>query len=93
MMTTTTTLHTRQHFTDNGRRGVALALLSPVILPISYAWMLHAMAVNDNVGLAVIAVLGSSVAFVAGCIMVLIGRTQLTTVQRVRTMKGKPEAW
>lgn len=65
------TMQATQSFTSDGRMGVWAMLLSPVASGILWAWFLKEPGM-----LALTLLVASGLAFIGGCLLVLIGRRQ-----------------
>lgn len=84
-------MHTTQKFTDRGILGIWLVMCSPVTTGLLYWWLIYAYESHDGVSGSVVflalLLIASNLAFFAGCILLLIGRSQVTTVQRLARPK------
>lgn len=77
-------LHTRQVFTDEGRWGVKLMLVSPILSGIFY-WLLFLALSNGEQGRAIVyslVLIACGLAFIGGGILIIIGRRQITAVNK-----------
>ncbi|MEY9560478.1 hypothetical protein [Sinorhizobium fredii] len=94
-------MHTTQKFTDRGILGIWLVMCSPVTTGLLYWWPVHIIAANETAAefgyrsaslpgsalFVALLLIASSLAFIAGCILLLIGRSQETIVRRLARPK------
>ncbi|AFL53152.1 hypothetical protein ABIE78_000952 [Sinorhizobium fredii] len=99
-MTNLYEMQTKQMFTDRGILGIWLVMCSPVTTGFLYWWLVHIIAANERAAefgyrsalpgsalFVALLLIASSLAFIAGCILLLIGRSQETTVRRLARPK------
>ena len=91
-------MNTRQVLTDGGKCGVWLTLGSSVVSTMTWFWpviMYGRDAEFNAISPAVLVLLlaACGFAFIGGCILLLIGREQVTTVRRVARTKPDEQLW
>jgi hypothetical protein len=90
MKASTYTLHTRQELTGEGKLGVWLVLGSPVISALFFG-----LSTGNRGDAFLLAIIGAlcGFAFIAGWVLLLKGRDQITTMSRNVTQQVDHTLW
>ncbi|TAN19674.1 MAG: hypothetical protein EPN45_00620 [Rhizobiaceae bacterium] len=84
-----------QKFTDLGQAGIALFMVAPIVSAGAYLWLLDQLSQPEflrNLVAPAFLLGAGSLAFLAGCVMLLIGRSQVFTVERIDQVKEDPRS-
>jgi hypothetical protein len=81
-------IQSEQKFTDVGLLGAGLFIGGPTVGAICYGWYLYQISepysYESSAKLAALCMAVSGVAFLVGCILTIIGRTQTHTVTQIK---------
>lgn len=78
-MATKIEIVSKQHFTEYGGFGSVLFILGPIASAIGYSWLLSELqssySYSQNIGGPAMVIGGGGLAFLFGCVLMLVGRT------------------
>lgn len=88
-------IHTTQQLDENGRIGAWLFVGSPVVSGLCYYWfqVQAAKTYGGNIAPPAIFMALAGVAFLVGCILLLVGRSQSHTVFEAESTYSNGDQW